>query len=177
MNICVTGTGYVGLVTGTCLAEVGHRVICMDHDGNKIHTLNAGKMPIFEPHLEELVHRNREKGRLSFTTDFGLANRDAEVVFICVGTPPHENGEADLSAVEKVVREVASRSSSYRLVVEKSTVPVQTGEYVSRTLQIYCRGGQGLFDADGREDFARGGGGARLGQVLHRGLRHVEHRL
>ncbi len=83
MNICVTGTGYVGLVTGTCLAEVGHRVVCMDHDGNKIHTLTAGKMPIFEPHLEELVRRNREKGRLSFTTDFGLANRDAEVVFIC----------------------------------------------------------------------------------------------
>ncbi len=157
MNICVTGTGYVGLVTGTCLAEVGHRVVCMDHDGNKIHTLNAGRMPIFEPHLEELVHRNREKGRLSFTTDFGLANRDAEVVFICVGTPPHENGEADLSAVEKVVREVASRSSSYRLVVEKSTVPVQTGEYVSRTLQIYSPGGQGLFDVASNPEFLREG--------------------
>jgi UDPglucose 6-dehydrogenase len=157
MNICVTGTGYVGLVTGTCLAEVGHRVVCMDHDGNKIHTLNAGKMPIFEPHLEDLVRRNREKGRLSFTTDFGLANRDAEVIFICVGTPPLENGEADLSAVEKVVREVASRSNSYRLVVEKSTVPVQTGEYVSRTLQIYCRGGQGHFDVASNPEFLREG--------------------
>jgi UDPglucose 6-dehydrogenase len=157
MNICVTGTGYVGLVTGTCLAEVGHRVVCMDHDGNKVHTLNAGKMPIFEPHLEDLVRRNREKGRLSFTTDFGLANRDAEVIFICVGTPPLENGEADLSAVEKVVREVASRSNSYRLVVEKSTVPVQTGEYVSRTLQIYSRGGEGHFDVASNPEFLREG--------------------
>jgi UDPglucose 6-dehydrogenase len=157
MNLCVTGTGYVGLVTGTCLAEIGHRVVCLDNDESKIQTLNAGKMPIFEPHLEDLVRSNREKGRLSFTTDFGQANQDAEAVFICVGTPPLESGEADLSAVEKVVRETASRSSSYRLIIEKSTVPVQTGEYVYRTMQIYSRGEKGLFDVASNPEFLREG--------------------
>jgi UDPglucose 6-dehydrogenase len=157
MNLCVTGTGYVGLVTGTCLAQIGHRVICLDNDEGKIQTLNAGEMPIFEPHLEGLVRSNRERGRLSFTTDFGMAFRDAEGIFICVGTPPLENGEADLSAVEKVVREIASRPQSYKLVIEKSTVPVQTGEYVSRTLQIYCPGRKDLFDVASNPEFLREG--------------------
>jgi len=157
MNICVAGMGYVGLVTGACLAEIGHRVIGMDNDEKKIRTLESGKMPIFEPHLEEIVHRNRQRGTLSFTGDLGRANQDSEAIFICVGTPPLENGEADLSAVEKVARGVASSSDSYKLVVEKSTVPVQTGEYIYRTLQMYCRGENIHFDVASNPEFLREG--------------------
>ena len=161
MDTCVVGAGYVGLVTAACLAEIGHPVICMDNDEEKIQTLNGGKMPIFEPHLEELVHGNRQKGRLSFTSDFSQAINGSEVVFICVGTPPLENGEADLSAVEKVTREVASHSNSYKLVVEKSTVPVQTGEYIYRTLQIYCKERKGHFDVASNPEFLREGSAVR----------------
>jgi UDPglucose 6-dehydrogenase len=157
MNICVVGTGYVGLVTGTCLAEIGHRVVCLDNDEEKIRGLNSGEMPIFEPHLEELVQGNRKKGRLSFTSDFSRANDGSEAVFICVGTPPLENGEADLSAVEKVTREVACRAKAYKLVVEKSTVPVQTGGHIFRTLQMYCRGEGGHFDVASNPEFLREG--------------------
>ena len=99
MQICVVGTGYVGLVTGTCLAEIGHHVVCMDDDRGKIDLLQAGGMPIYEPGLEELVAKNRRDGRLSFTADLGQGIEAATVVFICVGTPPLEDGDADLSAV------------------------------------------------------------------------------
>jgi UDPglucose 6-dehydrogenase len=157
MNICVVGTGYVGLVTGTCLAEIGHRVVCLDNDEEKIRVLHSGGMPIFEPHLEDLVRGNRQKGHLSFTSDFSRANDGSEAVFICVGTPPLENGEADLSAVEKVTREVACRAKAYKLVVEKSTVPVQTGEHIFRTLQMYCRGEGGNFDVASNPEFLREG--------------------
>jgi UDPglucose 6-dehydrogenase len=157
MNIGVVGTGYVGLVTGACLAQIGHRVVCLDNDEEKIRLLQSGGMPIFEPHLEELVHGNRQKGLLSFTSDFSRANDGSEAVFICVGTPPLENGEADLSAVEKVVREVACRTKAYKLVVEKSTVPVQTGEYISRTLRMYCRGEGVDFDVASNPEFLREG--------------------
>ncbi len=107
MDLSVIGAGYVGLVTAACLSEIGHRVICMDHDAEKMAVLEAGKMPIYEPHLEELIRSNRQKGRLFFTMDLCQAARDSQVIFICVGTPPLENGEADLSAVEKVTRQVA----------------------------------------------------------------------
>jgi len=157
MNICVVGTGYVGLVTGACLAEIGHCVICVDNDEQKIQTLNAGKMPIFEPYLEKLVHQNRKRGNLSFSGDLGQGARKSEVIFICVGTPPLENGEADLSPVEKVTREIAVAADSYKLVVEKSTVPVQTGEYIYRTLQIYCREEKGRFDVASNPEFLREG--------------------
>jgi UDPglucose 6-dehydrogenase len=157
MKICVVGTGYVGLVTGTCLAEIGHCVICVDNDEQKIQTLNAGKMPIFEPYLEKLVHQNRRRGNLSFSGDLGQGARNSEVIFICVGTPPLENGEADLSPVEKVTREIAVAANSYKLVVEKSTVPVQTGEYIYRTLQIYCREEKGRFDVASNPEFLREG--------------------
>jgi UDPglucose 6-dehydrogenase len=153
MNICVVGTGYVGLVTGTCLAEIGHRVVCLDNDEEKIRVLHSGGMPIFEPHLEELVRDNRQRGRLSFTSDFSQANDGSEAVFICVGTPPLESGEADLSAVEKVTREVACRTKAYKLVIEKSTVPVQTGEHIFRTLRMYCRGEGGDFDVASNPEF------------------------
>jgi len=157
MNICVVGTGYVGLVTGTCLAEIGHRVVCLDNDEEKIRVLHSGGMPIFEPHLEDLVRGTRQKGHLSFTSDFSRANDGSEAVFICVGTPPLENGEADLSAVEKVTREVACRTKAYKLVVEKSTVPVQTGEHIFRTLQMYCQEEGGNFDVASNPEFLREG--------------------
>ena len=157
MNICVIGTGYVGLVTGSCLADVGHRVICIDNDEGKIRTLNAGQMPIYEPYLEDLVRENRTDGNLSFSTDLARGAKDSEVVFICVGTPPLENGEADLSFVEKVTREVSTTADFPKLVVEKSTVPVQTGEHISRTLKIYSGGKKSRFDVASNPEFLREG--------------------
>lgn len=137
MKIAIIGTGYVGLVTGTCFAEIGHTVICQDSDETKIDILQNGGIPIYEPFLEDLINRNRKVGRLFFTKEFEKAVKPSEVVFICVGTPPLENGEADLSAVEMVSREIARVSDSYKLVVEKSTVPVQTGEWIEKTIRIY----------------------------------------
>lgn len=136
-KIAIIGTGYVGLVTGTCLAEIGHRVVCHDSDETKMDILEKGRMPIYEPYLQELVTKNREAGRLSFTKNFEEGVRPSQVVFICVGTPPLENGEADLSAVERVSRDIARVSDSYKLVVEKSTVPVQTGAWLDKTIKIY----------------------------------------
>jgi UDPglucose 6-dehydrogenase len=157
MNICVVGAGYVGLVTGSCLADIGHRVICIDNDEGKIRMLNSGQMPIYEPFLEDLVQENRKRGSLSFSGDLAQGAKRSEAIFICVGTPPLENGEADLSFVEKVTREVGSAADSPKLVVEKSTVPVQTGEYISRTLQIYSREEKSHFDVASNPEFLREG--------------------
>jgi len=157
MNICVVGAGYVGLVTGSCLADIGHRVICIDNDEGKIRMLNAGQMPIYEPYLEDLVQQNRKRGSLTFSADLSRGAKDSEVIFICVGTPPLENGEADLSFVEKVTREVGATADSRKIVVEKSTVPVQTGEYIYRTLQIYSREEKGHFDVASNPEFLREG--------------------
>ncbi|MDH4162374.1 MAG: UDP-glucose/GDP-mannose dehydrogenase family protein [Nitrospirota bacterium] len=130
MKISVIGTGYVGLVTGTCLAESGNRVICMDIDARKIGLLNAGTVPIYEPGLEELIKRNVSHGRLSFTTDIATAVRNAEVIFIAVGTPPGEDGSADLKYVLAAAREIGRHMNGYKVVVNKSTVPVGTGDKV-----------------------------------------------
>ena len=157
MNIGVIGAGYVGLVTGSCLADIGHRVICIDNDEGKIRMLNAGQMPIYEPYLEDLVRENRKRGNLSFSADLAQGARNSEVIFICVGTPPLENGEADLSFVEKVTREVSATADLPKLVVEKSTVPVQTGEHISRTLKIYSRGEKSHFDVASNPEFLREG--------------------
>ena len=137
MNIAVVGTGYVGLVTGACLAEIGHEVVCQDCDREKIKVLEEDRIPIYEPHLEEMVLRNKKGGRLYFTGNLMEAIRPSTAIFICVGTPPLENGGVDLSAIERVTREIAQFSESYKLIVEKSTVPVQTGLWVERTLKLY----------------------------------------
>jgi UDPglucose 6-dehydrogenase len=137
LKIAVVGSGYVGLVTGACLAEVGHRVICHDSDAGKIDILLNDGIPIYEPYLQELIQKNRRERRLFFTREFEEAVNPSEVVFICVGTPPLEDGDADLSAVEMVSREIARVSHSYKLVVEKSTVPVQTGAWVEKTIKSY----------------------------------------
>jgi UDPglucose 6-dehydrogenase len=153
----VVGTGYVGLVTGTCLAEIGHHVVGVDDDQRKIDTLKAGGIPIYEPGLDELVARNRREGRLAFTTELKEGIEAATVVFICVGTPPLEDGDADLSAVEKVARRIGELSSSYKLVVEKSTVPVQTGMWIEKTLMVYGHREQIEFDVASNPEFLREG--------------------
>ena len=137
MKIVVTGTGYVGLVTGTCFAELGNDVVCVDIDKDKITKLNNNIIPIYEPGLNELVLRNKKEGRLRFTTNLKEEIKHAEIIFICVGTTPKDNGEADLSYVEDVAKTIAEAMDSYIVIVEKSTVPVKTGEKVVQTIKAY----------------------------------------
>jgi UDPglucose 6-dehydrogenase len=130
MNIAVVGTGYVGLVTGAVFADLGNDVVCVDKDAAKVDALRAGRMPIYEPGLEELVQRNVGDGRLAFTTDLGDAVRRSDIVFIAVGTPAKATGESDLSAVEEVAQGIARVLDRYKVIVNKSTVPVGTGDLV-----------------------------------------------
>ena len=130
MNICVVGSGYVGLVTGTCFAEFGLHVTCVDKEISKIKMLQDGEIPIYEPGLEEMVRKNMREGRLEFTTDLAEAVHGALVVFIAVGTPSASDGTADLSYVDEVAREIARNMNGYKVIVTKSTVPVGTGERV-----------------------------------------------
>jgi UDPglucose 6-dehydrogenase len=134
MNICVVGTGYVGLVTGAVFADLGNDVVCVDKDRAKIAALEAGRMPIYEPGLEEMVARNAGDRRLSFTSDLGVGIRHADVIFIAVGTPPKDSGETDLSQVEAVAAEIGRAMDRYKVVVNKSTVPVGTGELVREVI-------------------------------------------
>lgn len=137
MNICVIGTGYVGLVTGTVFSDLGNDVICVDKEQHKIERLKQGKMPIYEPGLEEMVVRNMADGRLSFSTNLGDAIKKSEIIFIAVGTPPKTNWETDLTAVKEVAQEIGRTMNSYKVVVNKSTVPVGTGDFVSKIIQEY----------------------------------------
>jgi UDPglucose 6-dehydrogenase len=139
MRLTIIGTGYVGLVTGACFAEVGHHVICVDNDSAKVKTLQAGGIPIYEPGLEELVKKNVAAGRMRFTTSTAEGVEQSEVIFIAVPTPPQADGSVDLSFIEKVAREIAGAMTSYKIVVDKSTVPVQTGEKVGETIKRYCK--------------------------------------
>jgi UDPglucose 6-dehydrogenase len=134
MNICVVGTGYVGLVTGAVFADLGNDVVCVDKIRAKIDSLKAGRMPIYEPGLEEMVARNVGDGRLAFSTDLPAAVRQSDVIFIAVGTPPRESGETDLSQVEAVAAEIGRAMDRYKVVVNKSTVPVGTGELVREVI-------------------------------------------
>src|SRR5215208_4047195 len=130
MHVAVIGSGYVGLVAGACLAETGNDVACVDVDTEKIARLQRNEIPIYEPGLEPMVKRNQEEGRLTFTTDIGVAVRNARVVFIAVGTPPGEDGSADLKYVLGVAREIGRHMNAPKVVVTKSTVPVGTAEKV-----------------------------------------------
>jgi UDPglucose 6-dehydrogenase len=157
VNVSVIGTGYVGLVTGACLAEVGHHVVCMDDNPTKIEVLLQGRMPIFEPHLDRMVVRNVRTGRLRFTTDAAEAVREAAVIFICVNTPPRPDGEADLSYVELATRRIAEHATRDTIITEKSTVPVQTGQWIEKTLAIYKKRPGITFDVASNPEFTREG--------------------
>lgn len=150
------GTGYVGLTSGACLAKIGHHVHCVDNDAEKIAMLERGEMPIYEPGLAEIIAESRKAGRLSFTTDIKAAVRDSTVCFIAVGTPPRETGEPDLVYVEHVARDIAESMQDYHLVVEKSTVPVQTGKWVRTTIERYNRE-KTPFDVASNPEFLREG--------------------
>lgn len=156
MKLCIIGTGYVGLVTGTCFAEVGHHVVCVDNDARKVATLQAGGIPIYEPGLEELVKQNVQAGRLSFTTNTAQGVEQSEVVFIAVPTPPQPDGSVDLSFIEKVAREIAGALTGYKIIVDKSTVPVKTGDKVAETIKRYCKA-QVEFDVVSNPEFLREG--------------------
>lgn len=157
MRIAVIGCGYVGLVTGACLAEAGHQVICNDIDTARITALQAGRVPIYEPHLDSVLESARGAGQLTFTSNAGEAIRASEAIFICVGTPPKESGEADLSAIDNVARLIAVESRSPKLVVEKSTVPAHTGHQLKRALAAYHRDGGFTFRVASNPEFLREG--------------------
>ncbi len=157
MKLCIIGTGYVGLVTGACFAEVGHHVICVDNDAAKVTLLRGGGIPIYEPGLEELVRKNTTAGRLHFTDSTKEGVEKSDVVFICVPTPPQSDGSVDLSFIEKVAREIAaSIDGGYKIVVDKSTVPVKTGEKVAETIKRYCKA-KAEFDVVSNPEFLREG--------------------
>jgi UDPglucose 6-dehydrogenase len=156
MKLTIIGTGYVGLVSGTCFAEVGHQVICVDNDVAKVNKLQAGGIPIYEPGLEELVKKNVASGRLSFTASTAEGVQKSDVIFIAVPTPPLPDGSVDMSFLEKVAREIAAAMTSYKIVVEKSTVPVQTGEKVAETIKRYSKA-RVDFDVVSNPEFLREG--------------------
>ncbi len=156
MKTSIIGTGHVGLVTGACLAERGHHVLCVDVDRAKIASLRKGRIPIYEPGLEELVRRNARAGRLKFGTSTPEAVAFGKVVFVCVPTPPLPSGMADLSFMEAVSREIAGSLREYRLVVDKSTVPVRTGERVGQVISKYAPEGAD-FDVASNPEFLREG--------------------
>ncbi len=156
MNLTIIGTGYVGLVTGTCFAEAGHRVICVDKDAGKVKLLQGGGMPIYEPGLEELVKKNVQAGRLHFTSSTQEGVEKSDVIFIAVPTPPLPDGGVDLSFIEGVSREIAGAMTAYKIVVDKSTVPVKTGEKVSETIKRYCKA-RVDFDVVSNPEFLREG--------------------
>ena len=157
MRIAVIGTGYVGLVTGACLAEIGHEVVCTDSDAEKIKTLELGGIPIYEPGLEQVIPKAREQKRLSFRANSAEAVRAGDAIFICVGTPPLPNGDADLSAIDHVARMIATESTSPKLVVEKSTVPARTGQELKRALSVYGRKSHLTFHVASNPEFLREG--------------------
>ncbi|MCK0767854.1 UDP-glucose dehydrogenase family protein [Chromohalobacter canadensis] len=185
MKITIFGSGYVGLVTGTCLADVGHEVVCVDVDADKITRLNRGEVPIYEPGLESMIRDNREAGRLRFTTDAESAVHFGMLQFIAVGTPPDEDGSADLKYVLKVAETIGKHMSEYKVVVDKSTVPVGTADKVHEVLErtLEARGAEIDFDVCSNPEFLKEGAaiedftkGARIiigtdSEAVRRGMR------
>lgn len=157
MDLCIIGSGYVGLVSGACFAEVGHHVVCVDNDQRKVDMLQAGEIPIYEPGLEELVTRNVAAKRLRFTNSIEDGVDHSQIVFIAVPTPPQVDGSVDLTYIEQVAREIAGvlKPDQYRVVVDKSTVPVKTGQKVADTIKRYNRDAE--FDVVSNPEFLREG--------------------
>jgi UDPglucose 6-dehydrogenase len=159
MKIAIIGTGYVGLVTGTCFAEMGNSVICVDNNEDKINKLRAGIIPIWEPGLDNMVNNNMEQGRLSFTIDISKAVEISDICIIAVGTPPGEDGSADLSYVLKVATDIAYAMNGYKIIIDKSTVPVGTADMVKQTVQkiLVARGVDHKFDVVSNPEFLKEG--------------------
>ncbi len=164
MDVAIVGSGYVGLVTAVCLAHIGHSVVCCDNNEDKIKALKSGHVPIYEPGLDDLLAKYLKSGRIAFTTSIGEAAKKATVIFIAVGTPSKKNGDADLTYIENVAREIAKNMDSYKLLVEKSTVPAQTGDRIARTIRLNlpARHKQGKnvtleFDVASNPEFLREG--------------------
>jgi len=155
MNICVIGTGYVGLVSGVCFSEIGNKVTCIDIDQQKVESLQKGIVPIYEPGLEEIMKKNMKEERLQFSTDLAKGMEDAQVVIIAVGTPPKENGEADLRFVEAVAASIGKHLNDYKVIVTKSTVPVGTGKRVKEIIRNEA--GHENFDVASNPEFLREG--------------------
>src|SRR5580698_11288166 len=155
VSIAVVGSGYVGLVAAACFAEIGHRVICVDNDETKVKVLREGGVPIHEDYLPELLNRHREN-KVEFTSDLRSATQRSQVIFIAVGTPQSKTGSADLSYVDAVASEIARSIDSYKVIVEKSTVPVYTNEWIRRAME---RNGvdRDLFDVVSNPEFLREG--------------------
>lgn len=156
MKLTIIGTGYVGLVTGTCFAEVGHHVVCVDNDEAKVKLLRSGGIPIYEPGLEEMVQKNVAAGRLNFTNSTGDGVTQSDVIFIAVPTPPLPDGSVDMSFIERVARDIAGAMTEYKIIVDKSTVPVKTGDKVAETIKRYCKSGA-EFDVVSNPEFLREG--------------------
>ena len=154
MNIAVVGTGYVGLVTGTCLAETGNNVVCVDINAEKVKKMQEGIVPIYEPHLDLLFHRNIKAGRLSFTTELQKAIKDAKIIFLALPTPPGEDGSADLSYILGVANDLGKMIKDYKVIVDKSTVPVGTAEKVRSAIAKNCKT---EFDVVSNPEFLREG--------------------
>jgi UDPglucose 6-dehydrogenase len=157
LRISVIGCGYVGLVTGACFAEAGHQVVCTDIDRERIAKLNAGGVPIYEHHLAEMLASAHKGGKIAYTADAGEAIRVGDAIFICVGTPPKDSGEADLSAIDHVARQIAAEAKTSKLVVEKSTVPARTGLELSRALSAYSKNSSVKHRVASNPEFLREG--------------------
>src|SRR6266700_1254438 len=164
MDLAIIGSGYVGFVIGACFADVGDNVICDDNDLEKIKLLKGGKVPIYEPGLEEFIHRNVSAHRLRFSSSIKEGVDHSQIVFIAVPTPQQPNGDVDLSFIEKVAREIADVLTSYRVIVDKSTVPVKTGEKVAESIKRYNRHGA-HFDVVSNPEFLREG--CAVGDLMH----------
>jgi len=173
MKIAIFGTGYVGLVTGTCFADLGNNVICVDIDKNKIKHLKKGAVPFYEPGLKDLVLRNSKEKRLIFTTDSKKAILESEIIFVCVGTPQKENGEANLDYVYAVAREIGEKMQSYKVVINKSTVPVGTAEKVKRIIKKFQKT-EISFDVASNPEFLREGSAIKDFQTPDRVVIGVE---
>ncbi|PLX67009.1 MAG: UDP-glucose 6-dehydrogenase [Denitrovibrio sp.] len=156
MKITVIGAGYVGLVSAACFAEIGNEVMCVEKISSKLDTLKKGESPIYEPGLSEVLKRNISENRITFTDNMDDAIHFGEAIFLCVGTPQSETGKADLSQVEEAARQIAQMATSYKLVIEKSTVPVNTNKWVKRTLERYAKDGVD-FDVASNPEFLREG--------------------
>jgi UDPglucose 6-dehydrogenase len=157
LKISVIGSGYVGLVTGGCLAGIGHQVVCTDNDASKIKILEDGGLPIYEPGLEKVIAKARAEKRLSFSANPADAATLGDAIFICVGTPPLPNGDADLSAIDHVARMIATEARGPKIVVEKSTVPARTGQELKRALSVYGRKSNVTFSVASNPEFLREG--------------------